>query len=49
MPESALEDKEKQDKGRADADALFASQVCIHEVCASLGYFPVLDIYVSIV
>lgn len=27
MPESALQDKEKQDKGRADADALFASQV----------------------
>lgn len=26
MPESALEDKEKQDKGRADADALCASQ-----------------------
>lgn len=30
MPESALEDKEKQDKGRADTDALFASQVCVH-------------------
>ena len=29
MPESALKDREEQDQGRADADALIGSQVCM--------------------
>lgn len=33
MPESALGDKKQQDKGRADADALSASQVLMVLIC----------------
>ena len=33
MPESALKDREEQDQGRADADALIGTQVCMSSFC----------------
>lgn len=39
MPESAVQDKEQQDKGRADTDAILAPQVytCMSETTTLMG------------